>query len=551
MLRKEWGFDGYVVSDWGATDRRVPDLKAGMDLEMPGSGGVNDQLIVEAVQNGTLEQAVLDEAVFRILKIVCRYEENKRPDTVFDRDADHLKAQQVAEQSMVLLKNDGILPLSEGDSIAFIGKYAKYPRIQGGGSSHINCHKIASALEAAEGIAGISFAQGFQDETDEIDTALEQEAILAAKHAKVAVIFAGLPDNFESEGYDRTHIRIPDCQNHLIQEILKVQPNTVILLHNGSPIEMPWADQVKGILECYLSGQAIGLAQVNILFGKVNPSGKLAETFPLRLEDTPCYLSFPGEGDRVEYREGIFVGYRYYDSKKMDVLFPFGHGLSYTNFTYQNLKIDKSQITEDETVSVSVDVCNTGKVFGKEIVQLYITDQQKEIIRPEKELKGFEKVALNPGETKTVTFRLDRRAFAYWNVEANDWMVQSGDFQILIGKSSRAIELSETITVVSAKKPLKTITPDTTLGDIMGEPALADDLNEMMASFTLFEKQETEEANEDPGAMNDEMMDAMMRFMPLRGVISFGGGKINMADIHTLCDRMNQRLQQSTNSDRI
>lgn len=323
-LRDKWGFDGYVMSDWGAVNDRVEDLKAGLDLEMPSSMGVNDQLIVEAVQNGTLEEQVLDTAVERILNIVYRYNENRDTEAVFDLDHDHEVAKKVAEETIVLLKNENVLPLTEGEEIAFIGKYAKKPRYQGGGSSHINSHKITGALDAAEaaGNTHIVYAQGFDDKEDKTDEVLLAEAVETAKKAKAAVIFAGLPDAFESEGFDRKHMRMPDCQNELIERVAAVQPNTIVVLHNGAPVEMPWADRVKGILEAYLGGQAVGGAEYDILFGKVNPSAKLPETFPKQLEDNPSYLAGFGEGDHVEYREGIFVGYRYYDKKKNGCIVP-------------------------------------------------------------------------------------------------------------------------------------------------------------------------------------------------------------------------------------
>ena len=244
-----------------------------------------------------------------------------------------------------------------------------------------------------------------------------------------------------------------------------VQPNTIVVLHNGSPVEMPWADQVKGIVEAYLSGQAVGAAVVDILFGKVNPSAKLPETFPYKLEDNPSYLYYLGEGDKVEYREGVFVGYRYYDTKKMDVRFPFGYGLSYTTFAYSNLKLSAAQIKDTDTLTVSVDVTNTGSMAGKEVVQLYVSDVESTVIRPVKELKGFDKVDLQPGETKTVTFTLGKRAFAYWNTQIHDWHVESGEFRILVGKSSRDIQLEETVTVESTVKLPVHFTLDSTFGD--------------------------------------------------------------------------------------
>lgn len=537
-LREKWGFDGYVMSDWGAVNNRVEDLKAGLDLEMPGSNGVNDKLIVGAVLSGELDESIVDEAVEHILNIVFRYEENRDDKAVFDRDKDHEAARKVAEETIVLLKNEGVLPLSDKQKVAFIGKYAETPRYQGGGSSHINSHRVTSALDAAAGMDNVTYAQGFDDKEDKTDEKLLTEAVEAARNADVAVIFAGLPDKFESEGFDRSHMAMPSCQNELIEQIAKVQPNTVVVLHNGSPIEMPWIDKVKGIVEAYLGGQAVGGAVCDILFGKVNPSAKLPETFPLRLEDNPSYLSYIGEGDVVEYREGIFVGYRYYDKKKMDVLFPFGYGLSYTTFAYSNLTVDKERMKDTDTLRVTVDVTNTGNVAGKEVVQLYVADKESTVIRPVKELRDFAKVELLPGETKTVTFMLDRRAFAYYSVRIHDWHVETGEFDIMIGKSSRDIVLTKTVTVESTVKLPFVYTTDTTLGDVKKDPrawALAQELFKGGIFGEPPQASESDAANE---AISEEMNEAMEGFLPLRGPISFTG-KITMADVQALVDKLN------------
>ncbi|MDL2302139.1 glycoside hydrolase family 3 C-terminal domain-containing protein [Lachnospiraceae bacterium OttesenSCG-928-D06] len=542
VLRDEWGFDGYVVSDWGAVNKRVEDLAAGMDLEMPSSGGVNDKLIVEAVKNGTLEESVVDTAVERILGIVYRYEENKDVNAVFDRDADHKKAQKVAEETIVLLKNENILPLNKNAKVAFIGKYAKEPRFQGGGSSHINCHKVTSAVDAAEGFEQVSYAQGFRDDVDERDEALFLEAIEMAKAAEVAVIFAGLPDSFESEGFDRSHMRMPDCQNELIAEIVKVQPNTVVVLHNGSPVEMPWVNEVKGILEAYLSGQAVGAAVVDILFGEVNPSAKLPETFPKKLEDNPSYLYYTGEGDKVEYREGVFVGYRYYDTKKIDVLFPFGYGLSYTSFAYSNLSVSAEKISDKDILTVNVDVTNTGKLPGKEVVQLYVSAPFSKVIRPIKELREFAKVALLPGETKTVSFTLNKRAFSYWETKIHDWYAESGTYEIQIGSSSRDIALTAKVSVSTDVVLPMCFTPDSCFGEIMGRKeamAVMQPYLSMFGSIGVSTEEGGEKAN---SALSNEMMEAMMHYMPLRGLISFSGGKLSFADVEKLVEELNQSL---------
>ncbi len=530
-LRDKWGFDGYVMSDWGAVNNRVEDLKAGLDLEMPTSLGANDKLIVEAVQNGTLDEKIVDTAVERILNIVFRYEENRDKNAVWDKDKDHEMARRVAQETIVLLKNEDVLPLDEKAEIAFIGKYAKEPRYQGGGSSHINSFKITSALDIVSEMSNITYVQGFQDEEDKTDEKLLAEAVEAAKKAKAAVIFAGLPDAFESEGFDRKHMSMPDCQNELIEKVAEVQPNTIVVLHNGSPVEMPWVNKVKGIVEAYLSGQAVGGAVCDILFGKVNPSAKLPETFPLKLEDNPSYLSYFGEGDMVEYREGIFVGYRYYDKKKMDVLFPFGHGLSYTTFDYSNLNVDKESIKDTDTMTVSVDVTNTGKMAGKEVVQLYVADKKSTVIRPVKELRDFAKVELAPGETKTVSFILDKRAFAYYSVKIHDWHVETGEFDILIGKSSRDIVLSKTVTVESTVKIPFTYTTDTTVGDVMEDPRAWELAKKFMGKGIFGVDERNLKDEDDAGAQ-------MAKYTPLRGPVSFQGG-VSMADVQRLVDELN------------
>ena len=538
ILRGEWGFDGFVVSDWGAVNNRVPDLEAGLDLEMPASGGINDKQIVDAVKEGRLEETVLDRAVERILNIVYRFEENRNKSAVFDRDKDHEYAKKVAEETIVLLKNeDELLPLPEKEEIAFIGKYARQPRFQGGGSSHINSHKVTGAWDVVKDWGNITFAEGYGDQEDVTDEALIAEAVEKAGKAKAAVIFAGLPDAFESEGFDRSHMGMPNCQNELINRVAAVQPNTIVVLHNGSPVEMPWADQVKGIVEAYLSGQAVGAAVVDILFGKVNPSAKLPETFPYKLEDNPSYLYYLGEGDKVEYREGVFVGYRYYDTKKMDVRFPFGYGLSYTTFAYSNLKLSATQIKDTDTLTVSVDVTNTGSMAGKEVVQLYVSDVESTVIRPVKELKGFDKVDLQPGETKTVTFTLGKRAFAYWNTQIHDWHVESGEFRILVGKSSRDIQLEETVTVESTVKLPVHFTLDSTFGDLMQDKKAREILEPMM-KLDMVGGQE-EDSDVAASAISSEMMEAMMKYMPLRGVLSFSSGKVSLEQLQGLLDQLN------------
>ena len=533
VLRGEWGFKGYVMSDWGAVNDRVKGLEAGLELEMPASGGDNDAMIVKAVKDGALEEKILDQAVERILRIIFEYADHRKPQE-FTMEKDHEEAQHIAEESMVLLKNENhILPLKTSEKAAFIGGFARNPRFQGGGSSHINCFKTTNVLNSVPCDAQVVYAEGFPADRDFYDKALADEAVKAAAEADTAVIFAGLPESFESEGYDRSHMRLPECQNRLITEILKVQPNTVIVLHNGSPVEMPWLGEIKGLLETYLGGQAGGAAAANILYGKINPSGKLAETMPLKLSDNPSYLNFGG-GEKVEYREGIFVGYRYYDTKEMDVAFPFGYGLSYTTFAYSNLKLSMENPTEKDTVMVSADVTNTGKSAGKEVVQLYIRDLTGSAIRPEKELKGFEKVFLEPGETKTVTMELNKRSFAWYNTKLHDWFAASGDYEILVGASSRDIRLTETLHLNSSQRLPMHVHMNTTLGDLLRNPETAEAAKKLIQKY-LSGEAGSEAASE---AVSEEMTMAMTDSMPLRALMGFAG--VSRKELDSVIEKLNK-----------
>lgn len=537
VLRDKWGFDGFVVSDWGAVNDRVKGISAGLDLEMPASGGANDALIVQAVKDGMLSESDLDECCGCILGVLDRYIKGHDPQAVWDKDADHKLSAEIASQCMVLLKNEeDILPLDKNKKIAFIGKFAAEPRFQGGGSSHINACKVTDALSAAADHAEVSYAQGYRTDEDITDAELLSEAVETAKNSDIAVIFAGLTDLFESEGFDRSHMRMPECQNELIARIEEVQPNTVVVLHNGSPVEMPWLGSVKGLLEVYLGGQAVGEAACKVLFGDINPSGKLAETFPLKLSDNPSYLNFPGEGDTVEYREGIFVGYRYYDFKEMDVLFPFGYGLSYTTFDYSDLRVSVSGCTAEVTVTVK----NSGKVRGKEIVQLYVRDCESSVIRPVKELKGFEKVDLEPGEEKDVAFQLDSRAFAFYSVKIHDWFVESGDFEIMIGRSSRDIVLAQTIHIESEDRMPYVCTMNSTVGDLMKIDCARKYMDKFVAAFAG-----AMEGNSDGNEMGEStrlMMEHQLRDNPLRVMVSFSDGAITRDDLTEVINKINAEL---------
>ena len=454
VLRKDWGYENLIVTDWGAENERVPGLKAGQELEMPTSSGEGTRLIVEAVKNGTLDEAVLDHAVDLLLDMVDKSVATLG-DYTYDPAEHHKLARKIASQCMVLMKNDdGILPLKKDAKIAVIGEMAKKPRYQGAGSSLINPIQLDCAYDTLKEM-GVDFkyAAGYVTGKKEKKKANEDnlvaEAVNAAKGAEAVLMFIGLTDEYETEGSDRKHLNIPPLHNRLVDEVLKVNKNVIVVLSGGAAVEMPWADDVKAILNGFLTGQASGSAVCDVLFGDVNPSGKLSETYPYALEDNSSFKYFPGTSVSVEYRESIFVGYRYYDTAKKDVRFPFGFGLSYTTFEYSDLKLSASSIKDTDTLTATFRIKNTGSVDGAEVAQLYVSDVESTIFRPEKELRGFKKVFLKAGEEKEVSIDLDKRAFAFYNVDAQDWQVETGEFKILVGASSRDIKLEESVTVES------------------------------------------------------------------------------------------------------
>ncbi|MEH6944055.1 glycoside hydrolase family 3 C-terminal domain-containing protein [Bacillus sp. JJ722] len=539
ILKDEWGFDGFVVSDWGAVNERDKSLNAGLELEMPSSFGNGDRKIIEALKNGKLSEEKLDKAVERILRIIFMAVDHKKEKTSYDKDAHHQLAREAAREGMVLLKNnDRILPLKKEGTIAVIGELAKKPRYQGGGSSHVNPTKLENIFEEIENTVGenakVLYSQGYTLDNDELIASLIEDAKKVATQSDKVIILAGLPDRYESEGYDRNHLRIPENHRQLIEAVAEVNPNIVVVLSNGAPIEMPWLNSVKGLLEAYLGGQALGGAIADLVFGEANPSGKLAETFPKQLSDNPSFLNFPGEGDKVEYKEGIFVGYRYYDTKNIEPLYPFGYGLSYTNFEYSNLAVNKKDIKDFENVTVTVNIKNTGEIAGKEIVQLYVRDEETSVIRPEKELKGFEKVYLQPGEEKSVTFTLNKRSFAYYNVELQDWHVETGKFEILIGKSSKEIVLKENIFVQSTVSIRKPVHRNTLLGDLLADQERALLIQELFAKNSPFSNIQQDEVD------TSEMMEAMMKYLPLRAMVNFSMGNFSEEMLEEMIKQLNE-----------
>ena len=472
ILKNDWGFEGLVVSDWGAVRDRVAALQGGLDWEMPGPRERRVKAVIDAVRSGELDEAILDEAVRRILRIVFMAEQTPKGGT-FEIDAHHELAHRIAAEGMVLLKNNGLLPLKGQQHIAVIGHAAKAAHFQGGGSSHINPTKIAvpfKELQAQAGQAELAFVEGYLADNTFRQEMIDQ-AVKISQSADVAILYIALPTFKESEGYDRKDLDLTDQQVALIKAVGKVQPNTVVVLNNGSPVVMgAWIDNVAAVLEAHMMGQAGGAAIADILYGKVNPSGKLAETFPHKLSDTPAYTNWPGSAGQVRYGEGLYIGYRYYDAREMPVLFPFGYGLSYTTFEYSNPEVSAKSFKDVDGLVVSVDVTNTGQVAGKEIVQVYVHDHESGLERPVKELKGFAKVELQPGETKTVSIALDFRAFAYYHPEYKQWITEDGEFDILIAASAADIRHTLRVALKSTLRLPCILDKESTIREWMADP---------------------------------------------------------------------------------
>jgi beta-glucosidase len=532
ILKDEWGFEGLVVSDWGAVRDRVAALKGGLDWEMPGPQDRRVKAVVEAVRAGELDEAVLDESVRRILNVVFMAKQTPKNGT-FNIDAHHELAHKIATEGMVLLKNNGLLPLKGHHHIAVVGRSAARAHFQGGGSSHIHPTKVAvpfKELQAQSGGAELTYVEGYPAD-DSFRQDLIDQAVTTAQSADVALLYIALPTFKESEGYDRTDLDLTPQQVALIKAVSNVQPNTVVVLNNGAPVAMnEWIDGVAAVLEGWMMGQAGGIAIADVLFGKVNPSGKLAETFPLKLSDTPSHLNWPGGAGVVRYGEGLFIGYRYYDAKEMPVLFPFGYGLSYTTFAYSNARVSAQTFKDVEGLTVTVDVTNTGQFAGKEIVQVYVHDHVSGLVRPEKELKGFAKVDLQPGETKSVSISLDFRAFAYYHPEYKQWITEDGQFDILIASSAADIRESLTVTLESTLSLPSILDKESTIREWLADPRGKAAVGAMYAkieeqSRQLFGGGDERYGNESTIGM--DIMD-MMNDMPLVSVLLFQQNTLTM-----------------------
>ena len=478
VLREEWGFEGLVVSDWGAAHDRVAALRAGLDLEMPPDLGVSDAAVVAAIRDGSLDESILDETARRVLHLVDRSQPALADDVSVDFDEHHALARRAAQESAVLLKNAGhLLPLQPemGSMVAVIGEFARTPRYQGAGSSQVNPTRVDVALDelqsALAGRAEVRFAAGFGVGTTDNDEQLLREAVDLAREADHVVVFLGLPAEEESEGFDRTHLDLPANQLVMLYALAEVHDRLIVILANGGVVRISsWEDRVSAILECWLSGQAAGGAAVDLLLGVANPSGKLAETIPVRLQDNPSHLNFPGEEGVVRYGERIFIGYRAYDTLIQQVNYPFGFGLSYTSFHIDDVGVSAagSVAAGDLQVTVSASVTNTGQRAGAEVVQVYVGDVEASVSRPLRELKGFAKVFLEPGETQQVSCQLDERAFAFWSARFQRWVVEPGEFMIAVGNSSRHLVATETISIDAPRLSLP-LGPGSTLHEWLAD----------------------------------------------------------------------------------
>lgn len=562
ILRDEWGFDGLVVSDWAATVDRVRGLEAGLDLEMPGSAGISDGDVVAAVQDGRLPADAVAACAQRVVDLVGRAPRDAVG--TIPVDSHDALARRVAADGSVLLRNDGLLPLPPGASVALVGAFAQTPRYQGYGSSVVTPTRLTSTREAfaARGM-DVSYAAGYDPGSSPPDQALIDEAVDAARAADVAVVVVGLPGSHESEGFDRDHLRLPPQHDALVWAVCAANPRTAVVLSNGAPVVMPWRDQPAAILEAYLGGQAGGAALVDVLLGDREPGGRLAETFPVRQADVPSDPFFPGDPHQVQYREGLFVGYRHAVTGGAQPAFPFGHGLGYTTFTWEDARLDRTSVGAGEGVSVSVRVTNTGDRAGSDVVQVYRHDRTGVVLRPRRELVGFAKVRLDPGESATATIDVAPRAFAFYDVAAADWRVPSGPYALEVARSSvdvvHTLELAVTGGVTSAPeppstapvaysdedfarrlgrpipepRPVRPFTRDSTLGEVRAT-RLGGLLHAVLSA-------------RGPAQVDEDapMVERSLEELPLRAAALFSQGRITWARLDLVLDLLNGRPAQA------
>ncbi|MFE0070359.1 glycoside hydrolase family 3 C-terminal domain-containing protein [Nonomuraea sp. NPDC059023] len=534
VLREEWGFRGVVVSDWGAVDDRVAALWAGLDLEMPTSGRASDASVVKAVEAGALDQELLDASAARVLALVARAQPGEG---TFDAGAHHRLAREVAGQCAVLLKNDGVLPLGFQDSVAVVGELARTPRYQGAGSSHIVPTRLDDVLTEMRALAGreLEYAPGYRLGDAGRSPELEVEARAGAARAATTVVCLGLPPEDEGEGYDRTHLELPDNQRALLDVVAATGTRVVVVLSNGGVVRVAdWEGAASAVLEGWLLGQAGGGAIADVLYGEVNPSGRLAETIPLRLEDTASYLDFPGELGTVRYTEGVFVGYRYHDALDAPVSYPFGHGLSYTEFGYSDLDVHTRGSGEELVVRVSVRITNLGDRAGQEVAQVYVAAPGHDVRRPARELRAFRKVPLEPGASTTVRFYLAFRDFAYFHPVRRRWTIDPGTATIHVGASSRDLRVAATVAMEGTKQPLPAaITPDSPLADWLAAPGGLDVLQREMRPPA--------ETGQSHSRFLTEPALRMAGSVPVRRLARFPGAYLDPERLDKLADEVNER----------
>ena len=570
-LRKEFGFKKVIVSDWGAVNDRTKALFASLDLEMPANpDSVN--LLLSDVKKGHLSLEYLDASVTRIVDLALERSANKPLQVALDDH--HQLATAIAGESMVLLKNDaGILPLKKKDKLALIGALAKNVRYQGGGSSHINAYKVESVIETFPIDADFTYQPGYLLYGDGYDATLIEEAVNLAKQKDKVILVLGLTDEYESEGYDRTHLDLPIGHQRLVEEIAKVNPNVVVVLQIGSPVAMPWLGNVKAVLNAYLGGEGAAQAITDILFGKTNPSGRLAETFPLTIGDVPSTRRFAKGNNQVYYQESIYIGYRYFSTAKKGVLFPFGFGLSYTNFAYADLTLSPSSLTTPITVAVTVKVKNVGSVTGKEVVQLYVKNPQDKLFRAERELRRFRKVALKPGEEKTCSFILNDGDFAHYDIPKHHFVVNSGIYEIQVCRNANEVILTQPLSIASTdegsendpclqassyERKHNLLMSDHDFASLVGLPldgehrqrqrpfGLNDSIRDLSQTAIgrilknqILKRAQKELQNQSPA--EKRLFEEMIVSIPLRNIVLFSGGKIKMHVMAALVALSNRR----------
>ncbi|MFF2050983.1 glycoside hydrolase family 3 C-terminal domain-containing protein [Leifsonia sp. NPDC058194] len=527
VLRDEWGFEGLVVSDWGAVNDRVSALAAGLDLEMPSSGGVTDAQLVAAVRDGSLDESVLDTGAQRVIDLVQKAVDNADANASYDADAHHALAREVAGRSIVLLKNDGVLPLStdSGRRIAVIGEFARTPRYQGAGSSQIVPTRLDNALDEIRALAGgadVTFAAGYALGAEGDAAALTAEAVAAASAADDVLLFLGLPGEDESEGFDREHIELPAAQTELLEAVLAANPRVAVVLSNGGVVRVSgWADRVPAIVEGWLLGQAGGGAVADVLFGAVNPSGRLAETVVVRLEDSAASLNFPGEKGHVRYGEGLFVGYRDFDARDVTVSFPFGHGLSYTTFDFGAPAVEA---TAEGGIRVAVDVTNSGDRDGREVVQVYVSVPGSAVTRPVRELKGFANVAIAAGATQSVVVDIPADDLAYYDIDLGGWIVEGGEYVVAVGASSRDLRGSATVTVAGDGKAAP-LSIESTIGEWLDHP-----VGSQVLGAALAQSGDAAIA----GMLADPGLRRMAEGIPLVRAVGFSGNAVSAEQLDQL-----------------